>query len=72
MFEIRWIQNDSTIIKRQLPDALGSTECVVSTAGRDLLYCIAYNEDSQLVNLDFRAVTQVGLKSGRKPSFILP
>ena len=53
MFEIRWIQNDSTIIKRQLPDALGSTECVVSTAVRDLLYCIAYNEDSQLVNLDF-------------------
>ena len=53
MFEIRWIQNDSTIIKRQLPDALGSTEFVISTAIRDLLYCIAYNEDSQLSNLDF-------------------
>ena len=48
MFEIRWIQNDSTIIKRQLPDALGSSEFVVSTAVKDLLYCIAYNEDSQL------------------------
>ena len=53
MFEIRWIQNDSTIIKRQLPDALGSSEFVVSTAAKDLLYCIAYNEDSQLVKLDF-------------------
>ena len=53
MFEIRWIQSDSTIIKRQLPDALGSSEFVVSTAIRDLLYCIAYNEDSQLENLDF-------------------
>ena len=52
MFEIRWIQNDSTIIKRQLPDALGSSEFIVSTAVKDLLYCIAYNEDSQLVNLD--------------------
>jgi hypothetical protein len=53
MFEVRWIQNDSTVIKRQLPDALGSAEFVVSTAVRDLLYCIAYNEDSQLENLDF-------------------
>jgi hypothetical protein len=53
MFEIRWIQNDSTIIKRQLPDALGSREFVVSTAVKDLLYSIAYNEDAQLSNLDF-------------------
>ena len=53
MFEIRWIQNDSTIIHRQLPDALGSSEFVVSTAVKDLLYCIAYNEDVQLSNLDF-------------------
>ena len=52
MFEISWIQNDSTIIKRQLPDALGSSEFVVSTAIKDLLYCIAYNEDAQIESLD--------------------
>lgn len=53
MFEVSWIQGDATIIKRQLPDSLGSSEFVVSTAVKDLLYCIAYNEDAQLSNLDF-------------------
>ena len=53
MFEISWIQNDATIIQRQLPEALGFGEIVVSLAVKDLLYCIAYNEDSQLSNLDF-------------------
>lgn len=53
MFEIRWIQNESTIIRRQLPEVLGSSEFSVSMAIKDLLYCIAYNEDSQLSNLDF-------------------
>ena len=53
MFEISWIQNDATIIQRQLLEALGFHECLVSMAVKDLFYCIAYNEDSQLSNLDF-------------------
>lgn len=53
MIEISWIQNDATIIQRQLPEALGFHEYLVSLAVKDLLYCIAYNEDSQLRNLDF-------------------
>ena len=52
MFEISWIQNDATIIQRQLLEALGFHECLVSMAVKDLFYCIAYNEDSQLSNLD--------------------
>ena len=53
MFEISWIQDDATIIQRQLPETLGFHEYLVSTAVKDLFYCIAYNEDSQLSNLDF-------------------
>ena len=53
MFEVRWIQNESTVIRRQLPEVLGCSEFAVSMAIKDLLYCIAYNEDSQLCNLDF-------------------
>ena len=53
MFEIRWVQNESTVIRRELTEALGSSEFAVSMAIKDLLYCIAYNEDSQLSNLDF-------------------
>ena len=53
MFEVRWIQNESTVIRRQLPEVLGCTEFAVSMAIKDLLYSIAYNEDSQLCNLDF-------------------
>ena len=46
MFEIRWIQNDSTIIKRQLPDALGSMSVLLVLQLN--LHIVAYNEDSQL------------------------
>ena len=53
MFEVRWIQNETTVIRRQLPEVLGCSEFAVSMAIKDLLYSIAYNEDSQLCNLDF-------------------
>jgi len=53
MFEVRWTQQGSTVIIRNLHEALGFGESAVSMAIKDLMYCIAYNEDYRSAKIDF-------------------
>jgi len=52
MFEVRWTQKGSTVMIRNLHEVPISYEFAVSMAIKDLMYCIAYNEDHRLVNIN--------------------
>src|SRR5210317_1636160 len=52
MFEVRWTQKESTVMIRNLHEVPISYEFAVSMAIKDLMYCIAYNEDHRLVNIN--------------------